>query len=69
MTNNGQTLIIPNFDESDNGQYICVASDGQQFANHRFNVHLTAGPSTTATHLPVTHKTTHSHHTTTPRGE
>ncbi|XP_048750354.2 uncharacterized protein LOC125662216 [Ostrea edulis] len=66
MINDGRTLAFTNFDDSDNGQYICIASDGQQFANHIFNVRLNPAPLTTPSSLntgPST--TTSSPHTTT----
>ncbi|XP_048749800.2 mucin-2-like [Ostrea edulis] len=51
--NNGQTLVISGFDMMDNGQYLCVASDGLHFASHMFSVKLpsTQKPSTTTTLL------------------
>ena len=38
ITNGGRTLVITNYDVTDNGQYICVASDGQEFAHHIFTL-------------------------------
>lgn len=38
ITNGGQTLVFTNYDVRDNGQYICVASDGHQFAHHIFTL-------------------------------
>ncbi|XP_061190040.1 uncharacterized protein LOC133197871 [Saccostrea echinata] len=37
-TNDDITLVIPNFDDSHSGQYICLVSDGSQFVNHIFNL-------------------------------
>nr|XP_022307006.1 uncharacterized protein LOC111113201 [Crassostrea virginica] len=61
ITNGGRTLLITNYDVTENGQYICVASDGQEFANHVFTLsaqhtetHPTATTSTTTTTSPTT---------------
>ncbi|XP_062600823.1 uncharacterized protein LOC134262446 [Saccostrea cucullata] len=50
------TLVIPNFTNSESGEYLCVASDGQQFVNHAFNLTITAGHSSQipTTKLPIT---------------
>ncbi|XP_078327826.1 uncharacterized protein LOC111113211 isoform X2 [Crassostrea virginica] len=50
ITNGGRTLVITNYDVTDNGQYICVASDGREFAHHIFtlnNMHPETYPWTT----------------------
>ena len=68
ITNGGRTLLITNYDVTDNGQYICIASDGQEFANHVFTLsaqhtdtHPTATTSTTTTTTTAsTSTTTHS---------
>ncbi|XP_022309289.2 uncharacterized protein LOC111115009 [Crassostrea virginica] len=71
ITNNGQTLVIMNFKAADNGQYICVTSDGQQFAHHKFTLHacnsgthpFTIHPITlsTSTHPTTTYGWTNTH--------
>lgn len=60
MTNQGKTLVITNYDVTNNGQYICVTSDGFQFAHHVFTVSLHTETTTT-----TTRSTTHAHKTTT----
>lgn len=71
ITNNGQTLVIMNFKAADNGQYICVTSDGQQFAHYKFTLHacnsgtypFTIHPITlsTSTHPTTTYGWTNTH--------
>ncbi|XP_062606392.1 peroxidasin homolog pxn-2-like [Saccostrea cucullata] len=56
---NGQTLIISGFDTADIGQYICVASDGLQFANHVFTVALSS--TTTIKHTTEETSTSTKH--------
>ncbi|XP_062600824.1 MAM domain-containing glycosylphosphatidylinositol anchor protein 2-like [Saccostrea cucullata] len=56
--NGGSTLIIPNYEESDNGQYICVASDGQRFANHVFTLNMNDHRTSTSTELTTMTTTT-----------
>ncbi|XP_065925362.1 neuronal cell adhesion molecule [Magallana gigas] len=63
MTNEGKTLVITHFDVTNNGQYICVTSDGFQFAHHVFTVILNSGTTTTTTPT-TTRSTTHAHKTT-----
>nr|XP_011433709.2 basement membrane-specific heparan sulfate proteoglycan core protein-like [Crassostrea gigas] len=60
MINEGKTLVITHFDVTNNGQYICVTSDGFQFAHHVFTVNLHPATVTTTT-LSTT--TTHAHKT------
>lgn len=60
MINEGKTLVITHFDVTNNGQYICVTSDGFQFAHHVFTVNLHPATVTTTT-LPTT--TAHAHKT------
>lgn len=64
MTNQGKTLVITNYDVTNNGQYICVTSDGFQFAHHVFTVSLHTETTTT-----TTRSTTHAHKTTTHTGK
>ena len=54
ITNNGQTLVIMNFKAADNGQYICVTSDGQQFAHHKFTLHACNSGTHPFTIQPIT---------------
>lgn len=64
MTNQGKTLVITNYDVTNNGQYICVTSDGFQFAHHVFTVSLHTETTTT-----TTRSTTHAPKTTTHTGK
>uniref|UniRef100_A0A8W8P195 Ig-like domain-containing protein n=1 Tax=Magallana gigas TaxID=29159 RepID=A0A8W8P195_MAGGI len=60
MTNEGKTLVITHFNVTNNGQYICVMSDGFQFAHHVFTVSLNSGTTTRATTTHVNKTTTHT---------
>ncbi|XP_022307008.1 uncharacterized protein LOC111113202 [Crassostrea virginica] len=68
IANGGRTLLITNYDITDNGQYICIASDGQEFANHVFTLnaqHSESHPTTMTSTTTTTHPKTTTMTTTT----